>query len=221
VLYNNTGVCSDKSLLAYSLIKELGYGMAFFIYDKENHMAIGIKCPEKYSTYGSGYCYAETTNPKNKIGFIPELNAENNVASSAKELALFGGDSNQDSNLKTIGDAKILNKSDGKTYNGIIKSLATQQKIEDLKSFLAKEKKLLNALQANLKKNQDEIMEMKKEMEKLLNKKDYIKYNSLVPEYNDKLEDYQKDLKEYNNRVKNYNQQVAEYNVLIKSFYQI
>lgn len=220
VLYKKLGVCSDKSLLAYSLMRELGYGAAIFVYDAENHMSIGIRCPEKYSTYDSGYCYAETTNPGNKIGLIPDLNTMDNTASSAKEIGLFDENQGASSDLKTIGEAKIISKSDGKSYGGIIKTIATQQKITDLKVFLGKEKGVLNSIRSSLSNDQNKITDLKDKMEKLLKKEDFSEYNDLVPKYNEKITKYKKDLNDYNNRVKNYNQKVKEYNSLIKSFYQ-
>lgn len=66
VLYENKGVCSEKSLLLASLLKELGYGVVLLEYEEENHMAVGIKCPKQYANYiynGTGYCFIETTGP--------------------------------------------------------------------------------------------------------------------------------------------------------------
>jgi hypothetical protein len=221
VLYKKTGVCSDKSLLAYSLIREMGYGVAIFVYETENHMSVGIKCPQNYSTYDSGYCYAETTNPENKIGIIPELDITNNAASSAKEIEYFSDNENFPSNSKIIGEAKIINTSDGKIYRGIVQTIATQQNITNLKAFLRKEKETLSSMKAALQKHSDEISDLKDRMDKLLSSDAYKEYNSLVPGYNNQVASYQKDLKSYNNRVKVYNQKVNEYNELIKSFYQI
>jgi hypothetical protein len=220
VLYKKLGVCSDKSLLAYSLIKELGYGVAVFVYDAENHMSIGIKCPQNYSTYNSGYCYAETTNPGNKIGFVPELDVADNKAASAKEIELFGDNQNTSSNSKIIGEARIINKIDGEVYGGVVQTVATQGKISELKAFLSQEKKSLDAMRTTLLNSQNKIAEKKNSMDKLLAKDNYAEYNDLVPEYNEKIASYQKDLKKYNARIKNYNTKVKEYNSLIKSFYQ-
>ena len=45
ILYENKGVCSDKSRLLACLLKELGFGCVLFVYNSENHEAVGIKCP--------------------------------------------------------------------------------------------------------------------------------------------------------------------------------
>ena len=61
VLYDEKGVCGEKSELLAFLLKEMGYGVVFFYYQEENHEALGIKCPVKYSVDNTGYCFIETT----------------------------------------------------------------------------------------------------------------------------------------------------------------
>jgi hypothetical protein len=63
VLYDEAGICSEKSELLAFLLKEMGYDVAFFYYADENHEAIGIKCPVRYSVNNTGYCFIETTGP--------------------------------------------------------------------------------------------------------------------------------------------------------------
>lgn len=66
VLYDYKGVCQGKSLLLALLLRELGFGVVLLVYEDENHMAVGIKCPGRYANYiyqGSGYCFIETTTP--------------------------------------------------------------------------------------------------------------------------------------------------------------
>jgi hypothetical protein len=63
VLYDNEGICGEKSELLVFLLRELGYGSSFLYYSKENHEAVGIKCPEKYAVDDSEFCFVETTGP--------------------------------------------------------------------------------------------------------------------------------------------------------------
>ncbi len=63
VVYENEGICGEKTELLAFLLKEIGYGVAFFYHAFENHESVGIKCPEKYSMVGTGYCFIETTGP--------------------------------------------------------------------------------------------------------------------------------------------------------------
>jgi len=63
VLYYNSGKCEDKSILAAYFLSQMGYGTALLLYYPEHHMALGLKCPKKFSINNSGYCFVETTTP--------------------------------------------------------------------------------------------------------------------------------------------------------------
>lgn len=63
VLYDQKGVCGEKSELLTLILKELGFGVALFSYELESHQALGIKCPAEYDYLDSGYCFVETANP--------------------------------------------------------------------------------------------------------------------------------------------------------------
>lgn len=62
-LYYNFGVCSDKSLLLAYVLKNLGYDVVLFSFNKEKHMAVGVKTSEKYDYQNTGYAFIETTEP--------------------------------------------------------------------------------------------------------------------------------------------------------------
>ncbi|MDD1676295.1 MAG: hypothetical protein LUQ40_01010, partial [Methanomicrobiales archaeon] len=62
-LYENSGVCEDKSLLLASILRRLGFGVVLFKFDAENHMAVGVRCADAYDFRDSGYAFIETTIP--------------------------------------------------------------------------------------------------------------------------------------------------------------
>lgn len=68
-LYENMGICSDKSLLLVNILSKLGYGVALI--DYPTHLAAAVQCPQDVSTYESGYCYIETTNEGFGVGELP------------------------------------------------------------------------------------------------------------------------------------------------------
>jgi len=74
VLYDNAGICGEKSELLAFLLRELGYEVVFFYHAYENHEAVGIKCPLKESFNDTGYCFIETTGPSiitdNSIDYV-------------------------------------------------------------------------------------------------------------------------------------------------------
>ncbi len=63
VLYDNQGLCEEKSELLAFILRDLGYGVALFYYPQENHETVGIKCPVSESLNGTGYCFVETSGP--------------------------------------------------------------------------------------------------------------------------------------------------------------
>lgn len=61
VLYDSKGICGEKSELLEFILRELGFKTADLYYGFENHEAVGVKCPVRYSVGGTGYCFIETT----------------------------------------------------------------------------------------------------------------------------------------------------------------
>lgn len=68
-LYNNKGVCADKSILLAYLLNELGYDTVLFEFS--DHMAVGVKSSSNYDFYDTGYVFIETTRPT-IITYIPD-----------------------------------------------------------------------------------------------------------------------------------------------------
>jgi len=105
VLYDVKGICGEKTELLAVLLKEIGYGVVLFYYPLENHEAIGIECPEKYSLEGTGYCFVEVTSPaiitdnENGYGNIEQLSPE-------PELIFISEGDSLGKNLYEYGDAK-------------------------------------------------------------------------------------------------------------------
>ena len=62
-LYDGEGVCSEKTLLAAFLLREMGYGVALLEFPSESHMALGVKAPAQYTYKDTGYAFVEMTVP--------------------------------------------------------------------------------------------------------------------------------------------------------------
>lgn len=109
VLYDMKGICGEKSELLAFLLRDLGYGIAFFYHADENHESLGIKCPVEQSLGGTGYCFVETTGPAiitdDSIEYVGgiELNSEPEVIPISTGASL-GKD------LYEYGDAKTMKK---------------------------------------------------------------------------------------------------------------
>ena len=214
-LFQQKGVCSDKSLLAVSILRKWGYGTAIFAYEEDNHMAIGVACPKSYSTYGSGYCYGETTSVGNKIGIIPQFNAESSRTADIAEIATFD-QNQQQQKLQELGKVTIYQSTTGKEYAGIIETKKIGTEIAELKikmkTFIAQlgDQKIVTTQELSDLKNQ------KNKLDSLKNTQNIEEYNVDVERYNSLLEKYKKNVQSYNNLVALYNQAVARYNSLIK-----
>lgn len=96
VIWEQMGVCGEKSDLLLFLLRELGFGTATFIFEKEDHRTVGIKCPDAYDFNDSGYCFVEVTNPK--------IITDN--------LSSYGG-------LGALSDFTVIKISDGNQLEGV------------------------------------------------------------------------------------------------------
>lgn len=224
VLYDNKGICSDKSFLAVSLLKQLGFGVALFNYDAAEHIAPAVKCVKEYSSYNSGYCYAEVTNTGFKIGEIPTIDANNNIAVIRTPISVGGGVTKPGGT--ELAAAKIFEVSDGKIYQAIIKTAQTIKEIADLEKQISDMVKAITpykeqvnsfAEQANSYKSQAEAAYEDYKASRDI--KDYNKYTSLYDQFDVAYNKYSAAVKQYNSQVEGYNKVVRQYNSLINTFY--
>lgn len=220
VLFDKKGICSDKTFLAASLLKQLGYGVALFDYEGNQHIAPAIKCPKEYSSYNSGYCYAETTGSGFKIGEIPTVDSSNNLAIVRTPFGESPFKANE--NRIQLSNPKIFEISDGKSYEGIIKQSQRLKKIEELEkqimslnaSMLPLKNQVENAtiVAENYKREADVVYARYKNT---LSDEDYNNYSGLFDKYNEAYKNYQNLAQSYNNQASNYNNLVRQYNLLI------
>jgi hypothetical protein len=131
VLYDNEGVCGEKSRLLVILLKELGYGVALIDYGDTgpinqyelynpysfNHEAVGIKCPINYSYNGTGYCFIESTLPTiitDSNGDYPSNFCFNSDCTQKLPdeytLIVIADGKSFDSVIEEYNDAKLWNK---------------------------------------------------------------------------------------------------------------
>jgi hypothetical protein len=121
-IYLNKGVCSDKTFLAYVILKRLGYGVAIIDFPDINHSVLGLACEQEYSLAGSDYCYVETTNYF-PVGVIPKNISDGQAEISNYDFeALFSED--------TLGKIEIYNKISGQVYQG---AKEVREKAEELR----------------------------------------------------------------------------------------
>jgi hypothetical protein len=109
VLYQKKGLCGSKSDLLAFLLKELGYEVVIFHYYSENHEAVGIRCPNKYSLNNTGYCFIETTQPA-IISYSGGEYSEQGKLLSSPEIIYISEGISLSRNLDEYRDARDFSK---------------------------------------------------------------------------------------------------------------
>lgn len=89
VLWEGKGICMDKSLLGYDLLKELGFGTALLFMPSNEHVGFGIMCQRQFGLSNNNYLFIESTN-YHKIGSYPTELAGKEVQKISIELPVNG-----------------------------------------------------------------------------------------------------------------------------------
>lgn len=211
-VYKNSGVCSDKTFLAVSLLRELGYGAAILDFPDQNHSAVGIACPLADSVAGSGYCFVETTNyfPP---GVVPSSISSGQAVSGTEATgALFTADH--------LGRLEIYQKTSGALYEGVAATKAEAAALKTLYYSLTDQKQALDAAANRLSIEQEALTAKRAELDAYLAAGDLVAYNAGVNAYNLDVNAYNDDLIIYRQQQKEYNDLVVSYNQRINNFYQ-
>ncbi len=221
VLYTQTGVCQDKSYLAYRLLRELGIGVSIFLFPdpRDNHMAVGVQCPSEYANYGSQYCFLETTSTGNKIGTVPSLVSASRVATAQIEIGDVLHDQSENQ-YQALGRVEILNAVSGKEYTGIIDTLRTRDEIDRLRKTIYAYKRELAEQGSVIATEEKKLDQYDAQLSQLKRKKRYEEYNDLVEPYNKLVTEFERHISNYNALVEKSNQAIARYNKESKSFYE-
>jgi len=230
VLYDKQGICTGKTFLAASLLKELGYGVVLFFYEEieggVGHLVPAIKCPKAYSSYNSGYCYAEITGTGFRIGEVPYFDIDTNKPKIRKKIELFGEDRDIELSWSELGNIKIYEIADGNTYQGVIETAQVLQKIKTLEKELGRLYNIIVSLKSELTQleNNVDYYDQQAEMayrrhEILRDDASYSEYRNLFSKYESAYNKYITKLNEYHRKIDNYNNIAIKYNALIEDFY--
>jgi hypothetical protein len=211
-LYLDRGVCSDKTFLAVSLLRQLGYGAAILDFPTANHSAAGIACPTDQSINGSGYCYVETTNYF-PFGIVPPNVASGQAQADSEEfVGLF--------DASHLGALEIYQKTSGKNYYGVAGIRVQVASLKAAKDYLNIQSPVIDAQDTALVAQETEISALKAQMDSYYSSGQLSQYNSLVATYNSLIEKYNGDLGSYKIVVDDYNKKVAEFNQAVRDFYK-
>ncbi len=224
-LYDNTGICTDKSFLTTSLISKLGYGVALFDFDKEEHIALAIKCPIEYSSYDSGYCFTETTETGFKIGEIPLIDNKTNKPKARTTLGSHK-QNNTRTDLLPLEGVEIYEITDGNSYQGVIEIAKTEQKLQKLEKEIDSLYIVINSLTKELEQLEKNITYYEQQVDEAYERHQIIQDYASYEDYEQVYTEYEYEVKKYksktalaNDQIAKYNKLVDEYNGIIESFY--
>lgn len=211
-LYNNTGICSDKTFLGVSVLRALGYGAAILDFPSLNHSAVGIECPTKYSLNGSGYCYVETTNYF-PFGVVPlSIKGGQAITNSNEFIALF--DSSR------LGNISIYQKTTGNIYQGVAAVHAKAAELQAQQTWIEQEKTALALVQNDITQQANNLQTEASQLEAYRQQGNISAYNNLVEIYNSQVAIYDSALSAYQQRADVYNAAVNKFNTDQTLFYQ-
>ncbi len=196
-IYENSGDCDDKSILAAALLAREGYDVALFEFEAEEHMAVGIKSDA--CTYkNTGYAYAETTD-YSLIGW-PEIKT--------------------DDDSEIISDPYVILAGSGTiTYQSCGDVLFIYEKMNEALKFTEDTEKQISEDTAEAERMSDEIRAFKDKMNSLKESGNIAEYNRNVSEYNSMASEYNKKSSSLKELVKQYNKYVNIYNYITEHRY--
>jgi len=211
-LYDNLGICTDKTYLGAAVIRELGYSTAIMTFDTQKHMSLGVAVPAGYGSFGSAYGIMELTGNNFLVGDIPDLNASAGLAINNFQTLPQGGTEAQTANqLQLAKPSQVVPVSTGSSYNRVIERTATRQKLVDLRAEL-------ETLQTSYKQAGDTLATAEADLNtaetnyKLVpNNANYKLYQQSYGAYTASYNDAQNKINQYNNAVNLYNSYVAKY----------
>lgn len=242
-LYDNKGICTDKSYLEALILKEMGYGTALLTFKTEKHMAVGVKTPSGYQTFDTGYSYIETTNTGYRVGQLPSIDQGIGGAKKAELDRVQEADSGQNiipelPESDFSPPSEVIKIADGKTYERIIEIAEEINRIKELTSLINAKNGELNKYRDEVTKSNDEAKSAKDELDKSeaeLNRaksaynqdptdenysayqKEYEKYQNTYYSTKGVIDSYNAKVESYNEKVSEMNSLIDEYNDLVKN----
>ncbi len=236
-LYDNEGICTDKSYLEAALLKQMGYGTALLTFDVEHHMAVGIKVPSGYSSFNTGYGYIETTSTGYKVGQLPIINTDNGGARQLGLNKLSGGiDSGDIIPVLPQSDfsppTKVIKVADGKDYARIVDITDTNNQIKEISAKINSLNKELEGYKQAVKNSESQAQDAKHQLDsaeaKLNDAKriyeqdpsdqNYQVYSQAYSDYQNTYNQTKAIIDGYHSTVNTYNSKVNELNVLIDEY---
>jgi len=197
-----SGVCSDQSILLGKLLIYSGYKIVLFTFPEAEHIAVGVRVPEKYGSYKTEFVYIETTNIR-PLGDIPYDSFEDDALDNPKIITIEKNGENSFTSVgKLMKHYMSLSSKYGKDF------LYLDQKSRFLSMRIDRLQSVVDSLKNNLDEMQISYEKMHQELTANHNRINEMGCNGVV----DNQELYEKCAQ----FVKKYNLQVEEVNHISK-----
>ena len=211
-LYDQTGICTDKTYLGAAVINQLGYGTAIMTFDAERHMSLGVAVPAGYGSFGSSYGIMELTGSGFLVGDTPDISNTAGLAINQFQTIPKSSDvpTAQDQSQLTM-PSDVIDLADGKIYSRIIDRTATRLELERLKPLLTAAQESYKVAQSNLSTIEIKLADAEEAYRIKPTNATYKAYTTVYNEYLVEYNDAQRLINEYNRLVNLYNSYVAKY----------
>lgn len=224
----NKGDCDEKSILLCKLLNLEGYNSCLFIYEKEQHMAVGLKVADE-GYYKNGYVFIESTTtwPIGKKGksadgkesseepliIYPRENDEGyyeqflDIEDCYKEIAFVHGEMYLQNNIKGKKLLEKMNTLETEKNSSIEKINAYTIKSTVLKFTVDSLSKIIDGKFSTEKYPSGIPSEIYDDYQLIFNER-----NSTIENYQDLNDEYEADLKSHNKLISKYNKLVRKFN---------
>ena len=212
ILYDKTGICTDKTFLGAAIMEQLGYQSAIMTFDAQKHMSLGVAVPAGYGSFGTNYAIMELTGSGFLVGDIPELNASAGLAINNFQT-LPQGDANTTSiaQLKLADPSEVIDVSTGVTYNRIVERAATKAKLVELRPQLEELQNNYKKAAETLTTAESALAAAEANYKSQPTNATYAAYSKAYNSYLADYDDAQSKINQYNNMVNLYNSYVEKY----------
>lgn len=180
---DGNGDCDDKTLLLAGLLSREGYDVAILLFEPEKHVALGVRSAE-YDYEGTGYAYTETT-AEGFVGMVPDEFAGGIELTSQPRV--FG-----------IGAGTTSYTAGGQVW--VI--LEGRQRAIEEAAVLAEQ---IATADAELQRLEQQIAEMRADLDARRSAGDMAGYNELVPQFNSSVASYNESAERRNKLAERHN----------------
>lgn len=205
-LFNQTGDCDDKSILLAKLLSYAGYQSCLFIFEKGQHMAVGLKVDDITKPYivddeGNGYIFIESTG-NHPIGSIPERFADNVDIRNETPKIIEVDVANSDHAISAFDELRkfysvVKSKYGYQYFNTTIKGRVLLEKMVKLEFERKKISSEMSKLSGNIDSKRNNLDNT--------NELEINEFNKLVNQYNDLRDLFNGNVNQYNSCVNKLN----------------